>query len=64
MVGPYRLIDELGRGGMGTVFRAERADGEIQRQLALKVAGGHIFAPEAERRFIQERQSTIGRRGT
>jgi non-specific serine/threonine protein kinase/serine/threonine-protein kinase len=56
IVGPYRLIEEIGRGGMGTVYRAERADGEMQRQLALKVAGGRIFAPEAERRFIQERQ--------
>lgn len=56
LIGPYRLIDEIGRGGMGTVFRVVRADGEIDRPLALKVAGDRIFAPEAERRFIQERQ--------
>ncbi len=55
VVGPYRLGAELGRGGMGTVYRAVRADGEISRPLALKVAGDRIFAPEAERRFIQER---------
>jgi tetratricopeptide (TPR) repeat protein len=55
-VGPYRLINEIGRGGMGTVYRAERVDGELQRQVALKVAGDRIFAPEAQRRFIQERQ--------
>jgi non-specific serine/threonine protein kinase/serine/threonine-protein kinase len=56
IVGPYRLLDEIGRGGMGTVFRAERADGELTRQIALKVAGGRIVAAEAERRFITERE--------
>ena len=60
MVGPYRLLAELGRGGMGTVYRAERADGELARQRALKVAGDRIFAPEAQRRFIQEREILAG----
>ncbi len=60
MVGPYRLLAELGRGGMGTVYRAQRADGELARQLALKVAGDLIFAPEAQRRFIQEREILAG----
>ncbi|KQW43413.1 MULTISPECIES: serine/threonine-protein kinase [unclassified Roseateles] len=36
-VGPYRLISELGHGGMGTVWLAERADGELKRQVALKL---------------------------
>jgi serine/threonine protein kinase len=36
-VGPYRLISELGRGGMGTVWLAERADGQFKRQVALKL---------------------------
>ena len=36
-VGPYRLIRELGRGGMGTVWLAERVDGQLSRQLALKL---------------------------
>ena len=60
LVGPYRLLAELGRGGMGTVYRAERADGELARQLALKVAGDLVFAPEAQRRFIQEREILAG----
>ncbi len=37
MIGPYRLIKELGRGGMGVVWLAERADGQHTRQVALKM---------------------------
>ena len=36
-VGPYKLIRALGQGGMGTVWLAERADGALKRQLALKL---------------------------
>jgi len=36
-VGPYRLLSELGRGGMGSVWLAERADGQLKRQVALKL---------------------------
>lgn len=37
LVGPYRLIREVGRGGMATVWLAERADGSLQRKVALKL---------------------------
>lgn len=36
-VGPYRLVAELGTGGMGTVWRAEREDGGVARPVALKL---------------------------
>ncbi|MEM0963554.1 MAG: serine/threonine-protein kinase, partial [Bacteroidota bacterium] len=36
MVGPWRLTDVLGEGGMGIVYAAERADGQFERQVALK----------------------------
>src|SRR5690606_33460404 len=37
-VGAYRICRELGRGGMGTVYLAERADGAFEQQVALKIA--------------------------
>ena len=37
VVGPYRLLREIGRGGMGSVWLAERADGAYRRQVALKL---------------------------
>ncbi len=37
VIGPYRLIRELGVGGMGAVWLAERMDGGLKRQIALKL---------------------------
>jgi tetratricopeptide (TPR) repeat protein len=37
VIGPYRLLHEIGRGGMGNVWLAERADGSFKRQVALKL---------------------------
>ena len=52
-VGPYRLTGVLGEGGMGTVYRAERADGAFERALALKV----LRAGRGDvRRFLAERR--------
>jgi len=55
-VGRFRLLDLIGRGGMGSVYRAERADGAYERQVALKLVHTERLGDEAERRFRQERQ--------
>ena len=39
-VGPWRLVSEIGHGGMGTVYLAERADAEYQAQVAIKFVRG------------------------
>ena len=56
IVGPYELVEEIGRGGMGVVYRASRRDGEYDHDVAIKIASGHFPGPEAEHRFIRERQ--------
>ncbi len=36
-IGPWRLVERVGEGGMGTVFRADRADGQYERTVAVKL---------------------------
>ncbi|MBC8030280.1 MAG: serine/threonine protein kinase [Pyrinomonadaceae bacterium] len=55
-VGHYRIIREIGRGGMGAVFLAERSDGEFQQEVALKVVRRSFADSELARRFRRERQ--------
>ena len=59
-VGAWRIVRELGRGGMGVVFLAERADGEFDQLVALKwlpdagMTAGHIALFRRERQFLAE----------
>jgi serine/threonine protein kinase len=55
-IGPYRVVRELGRGGMGVVYLAERVDGEFRREVAIKLLRNSPDAEELHRRFIAERQ--------
>ena len=55
-IGPYRVLREIGRGGMGVVYLGERADGEFRRQAAIKVITSGLRDADLERRFRRERQ--------
>lgn len=53
-ISPYRLISEIGHGGMGTVYLAER-DGDFHQRVAIKVVRG-LLGADGLRRFRAERQ--------
>jgi serine/threonine protein kinase len=55
-LGPYEILRELGRGGMGTVYLARRDDGVFQQQVAIKVVMPESAAGEIIQRFEQERE--------
>jgi eukaryotic-like serine/threonine-protein kinase len=55
-VGAYVIVRELGHGGMGTVFLAERADGQFEKQVAIKILNRGADTAEILRRFRAERQ--------
>jgi tetratricopeptide (TPR) repeat protein len=55
-VGHYRIVEEIGRGGMGLVYRATRADQEFQMQVAIKVAKTGMDTGTVLARFRRERQ--------
>jgi serine/threonine-protein kinase len=58
-LGAYRLLRELGAGGMGTVFLAERVDGGFSQRVAIKLLRGFPTS-EALRRLRRERQILSG----
>ena len=56
VVGAYRLVRRLGHGGMGTVYLAERADGQFAQRVAVKLIKRGMDTDEILRRFRTERQ--------
>ncbi len=55
-IGPYRVVRELGRGGMGVVYLAERADGAFERAVAIKLVRTLGADADQVRRFELERR--------
>lgn len=55
VIGPYIVEEEIGRGGMGAVWRARRSDGVIKRPLALKLPLPGPHSQELIERFTRER---------
>ncbi len=55
-IGVYRLTKEIGRGGMGAVFLAERDDGEFSQKAAIKLIKRGMDSDFIVRRFRHERQ--------
>ncbi len=60
LIGPYRLTGVVGRGGMGVVYRAVRADDAYQKEVAIKVASFGVHVPELRERFMIERRILAG----
>ncbi len=59
-VGPYRIAGEIGRGGMGAVYLAERADGTFEKRVALKLVKRGMDTDEVLARFRRERRILAG----
>src|SRR5579862_7649050 len=59
-VGPYEIDRRLGRGGMGAVYLAHRADGQFRQQVAIKLIDVPIASELFRRQFRMERQILAG----
>ena len=60
LVGRYRILGELGRGGMATVYDAERADGAFEQRVAIKLLRRGLDTDDIVARFLSERQILSG----
>ena len=55
-IGAYNVLEEIGEGGMGEVYRAARADGQYEKQVAIKLVRGGYDSAAVLDRFRHERQ--------
>jgi len=60
VIGAYRLVSQIGQGGMGSVWLAERADGRFERRVAIKFLNISLMGKVGEERFKRE-GSILGR---
>ncbi|MEM7356826.1 MAG: serine/threonine-protein kinase, partial [Acidobacteriota bacterium] len=62
LIGKYRLLEPIGAGGMGCVYRAERVDGSIRQEVAVKILRTTHLRPQDRQRFLQEQRIMAGLR--
>ena len=55
-IGVYQIVEEIGHGGMGEVFRAVRADGQYEKEVAIKLVRGGYDTAVVHEHFLHERQ--------
>ena len=56
LLGSYRIVSLIDRGGMGSIYLAERADDEIKQNVAIKLLRADANRPGWRERFLKERQ--------
>jgi serine/threonine protein kinase len=59
-VGSYKIVEEIGSGGMGEVYRASRADDQYSKQVAIKLVRAGLDSKAVLQRFKNERQILAG----
>ena len=59
-IGSYEIVQEIGRGGMGTVYEAARIDGSFRKRVAIKVIRATLLTESMHERFRRERQILAG----
>ncbi len=60
VVGNYRLLRPVGRGGMASVFLSERVDGQFSQNVAVKIAHAAFSFEDSRRRFEREKRILAG----
>ena len=59
-IGAYRIVERIGRGGMGSVYRGERATGDFHHEVAIKIIKPGLLSDRLVERFRRERQLLAG----